>query len=54
LVLIGSAKRLADGRESIYAAVLLDHLRHWLNEDGDVSALVDRLPQIRRENICGN
>ncbi|MBR9981000.1 MAG: winged helix-turn-helix transcriptional regulator [Desulfatitalea sp.] len=46
--------RLADGRQCLYAAVLLDHLRHWLNEDSDVSALVDRLPQIRRENICGN
>jgi hypothetical protein len=35
-------------------ANLLANLRHWLEDDADVAALVARLPEIKRENICGN
>jgi len=45
---------LADGAESPYAANMLGNLRHWLEEDNDIMKLVARLPEIRRENICGN
>lgn len=45
--------RLADGAKSPYVANLLGNLRHWLEEDADVAALVARLPEIRRETICG-
>ncbi len=45
--------RLADGGNSPYAASLLGHLRHWLDQDPEVSGLVERLPGIRREEICG-
>ncbi len=43
--------RLSDGADSPYAANLLGNLRHWLEEDSEVEALVARLPEIRRETI---
>jgi len=45
--------RLADGGRNPYAASLLGNLRHWLEEDAEVAALASRLPEIRREFICG-
>ena len=45
---------LADGADSPYAANMLGSLRHWLEADPDLAAIVDKLPTIRRENICGN
>jgi ArsR family transcriptional regulator len=45
--------RLAQGAQSPYAANLLGSLRHWLEEDPEVGTLVARLPEIRRETICG-
>lgn len=44
--------RLADGAESPYAASLLGNLRHWLEEDAEVAALMARLSEIHREAIC--
>ncbi|MFP4476655.1 MAG: metalloregulator ArsR/SmtB family transcription factor [Desulfatibacillaceae bacterium] len=44
---------LSDGSSSPYAATLVGNLRHWLEEDGDVAPLLERLPGIRREDICG-
>ena len=46
--------RLADGARNPYVASLLGNLRHWLEDDADVTALIARLPEIRRETICGN
>ncbi len=45
--------RLADGSKNPYVANLLGSLRHWLEEDPEVAALAARLPEIRREAICG-
>ncbi|MDA8141005.1 MAG: metalloregulator ArsR/SmtB family transcription factor [Desulfobacteraceae bacterium] len=45
--------RLADGDRSPYVANLLGNLRHWLEEDPEVKALIARSPGIRREIICG-
>lgn len=45
--------RLADGGKSPYAASLLGNLRHWLEEEPEVVDLLARLPEIRREIICG-
>jgi ArsR family transcriptional regulator, arsenate/arsenite/antimonite-responsive transcriptional repressor len=45
--------RLADGARNPYVASLLGNLRHWLEEDAEVAALISRLPEIRRETICG-
>jgi ArsR family transcriptional regulator len=44
--------RLADGAKSQYVASLLGNLRHWLENDAEVEALLNRLPEIRREFIC--
>ena len=46
--------RLADGSKSPYASSLLGNLRHWLDGDIEISALVKKLPEIRRETICKN
>jgi ArsR family transcriptional regulator, arsenate/arsenite/antimonite-responsive transcriptional repressor len=46
--------RLADGARNPYVASLLGNLRHWLEDDAQVMALVAKLPEIRREFICGN
>ena len=46
--------QLANGGKSPYVASLLGNLRHWLEEDDGVAELVARLPEIRRDIICGN
>ena len=45
---------LADGEESPYAASLIGNLRHWLEDDPEIRDLVEKLPYIRREDICGS
>jgi len=46
--------RLADGAKNPYVASLLGNLRHWLEEDEAVAAMLARLPEIQRETICGS
>jgi len=43
---------LADGSRNRYAASLLGSLRHWLDDAPDIKDLVERLSEIRREDIC--
>ena len=43
---------LSDGGRSPYVASILGNLRHWLEHDPQVAALVKKLPFIRREDIC--
>ena len=57
--LVGSEKdglwvnyHLADGSSSPYAASLLGNLRHWLSDNPEISQLIYRLPEIRREDVC--
>jgi ArsR family transcriptional regulator len=45
--------RLGDGARNPYVASLLGNMRHWLEDDPEVAALMDRLPEIHRETICG-
>ncbi|MFO7494223.1 MAG: metalloregulator ArsR/SmtB family transcription factor [Desulfobacterales bacterium] len=45
--------QLADGAQNPYVATILGNLRHWLEEDPEVAAMFARLPEIRRETICG-
>ena len=45
--------RLSDGAHNPYAASLLGNLRHWLDDDPSIGELMARLPEIRRETICG-
>jgi len=44
--------QLADGSKSPYAAAALGNLRHWLGDDPEIRALVERTPDISREEIC--
>ena len=44
---------IAHESENPYAAALVDHLRHWLDNDVELQKLMAELPAIRRENICG-
>jgi len=43
--------RLANGARIRYVDSMLGNLRHWLEDDGDVTELVARLPAINRETI---
>ncbi len=43
---------LSDGSSSPYAANLLGNLKHWLEDDPEIEALINRLPAIKREDIC--
>lgn len=43
--------RLADGRQSPYAASLLGNLRHWLNEEPDIGRLMGSINGIDRFRI---
>ena len=43
---------LSNGSSSAYAATILGNLRHWLEQDRQIAALIGQLPAIRRENIC--
>ncbi len=45
--------RLADGAKSPYVANMLGNLRYWLEDDPEVTSLLEQLPEIRRESICG-
>jgi ArsR family transcriptional regulator len=44
---------LADGSSSPYAASLLGNIRHWLENDTEISDIIEKLPHVTREEICG-
>jgi ArsR family transcriptional regulator, arsenate/arsenite/antimonite-responsive transcriptional repressor len=44
---------LTDGSQSPFAASLIGNIKHWLEDDPEMKKLMDRLPFINRENICG-
>ncbi|MCF8082219.1 MAG: metalloregulator ArsR/SmtB family transcription factor [Deltaproteobacteria bacterium] len=43
---------LTDGGESPYVSSIMGNLRHWLEDDPDIGELIQKLPAIRREDIC--
>lgn len=43
---------LNDGGESPYAATMLGNLKHWLEGTPDISEMVKKLHDIRRQNLC--
>ena len=43
---------LTDGNSSPYAASLLGNLRHWLNDDPEVSELIKIVHHLNREELC--
>jgi ArsR family transcriptional regulator len=44
---------LSDGGRSPYVAAILGNLRHWLEDDPRIAKLLEKLPSIRREDVCG-
>ncbi|WP_028322289.1 ArsR/SmtB family transcription factor [Desulfatiglans anilini] len=45
--------RLLDETPNPFASRMLRNLEQWLEEDPEITELITRLPEIRRENICG-
>jgi ArsR family transcriptional regulator len=45
--------RLGDGTRSPYVSAMLGNLRHWLDQEPEIEALVAELSDIHREKICG-
>jgi len=43
---------LADGSSSPYAASLLGNLKHWLSDDPEVTGIVNKIPSVKREDVC--
>jgi len=43
---------LTDGGNSPYVASLLGNLRHWMEDDPQIADLIEKVPTIRREDIC--
>lgn len=43
---------LTDGGNSPYVASILGSLRHWLEDEEEISVLIEELPLINRKNIC--
>ena len=43
---------LTDGRKSPYVSSLMGNLRHWLEDEPEMTELIRQLPNIRREEIC--
>jgi len=43
---------LTDGTDSPYAANLIGNLKHWLEDDPGIEALIEKLPEIKREELC--
>ena len=43
---------LADGKASPYAASLLGNLKHWLENDPEISDLIGIVPFLNREELC--
>lgn len=43
---------LATGKESPYAASLLGNLKHWLDDDTEISDIIEIIPTLDREEIC--
>ena len=44
---------LSNGSSTPYAAALLGNLRHWLKDDPEIAGLVEKIPFLNREELCG-
>ena len=42
---------LSDGRQSAYAASILGNLRHWLNDEAEITELIGSIHEIDRYEI---
>jgi ArsR family transcriptional regulator len=44
--------QLTDGSRNPYVASLLGNMRHWLEKETEIMEIKERLPMIRREDVC--
>lgn len=44
---------LSDGINSPYVASILGNLKHWLDDDPEIVGLVEKIPFLNREELCG-
>ncbi len=44
---------LSDGINSPYVASILGNLKHWLEDDPEIARLVEKIPFLNREELCG-
>ena len=43
---------LTDGSRSPYVASLLGNLKHWLENEEEIRDIINKIPSIRREDVC--
>ena len=43
---------LSNGADNPFAASLLGNLRHWLEDEPEIISIIEKLPELNRENIC--
>ena len=43
---------LTDGNRSPYVASIIGNMRHWLEDGSEIKELINRLPNIQREDVC--
>ncbi len=43
---------LTDGSRSPYVASLLGNLKHWLENEKEIRDIINKIPSIRREDVC--
>ena len=43
---------LTDGSGSPYVASLLGNLKHWLENEEEIRDILNKIPSIRREDVC--
>ena len=43
---------LSNGADNPFAASLLGNLRHWLEDEPEIVSIIEKLPELNRENIC--
>lgn len=46
--------RLASGKDSIYAGILLAHLQEWLADDPEIKKLLEKAPFVDRMKLVRN
>jgi ArsR family transcriptional regulator len=44
---------LSNSSPTPFAATLLGNLRHWLKDDPEITGLVEKIPFLNREELCG-
>ncbi|MBF0303321.1 MAG: winged helix-turn-helix transcriptional regulator [Desulfamplus sp.] len=50
---LANTSDISDRQFNPYASNLLANLKNWLNEDINIIELIEKLPDVQREVICG-